>query len=156
MNDERSTECELPALAELVLSQLGPAVLNDLRDALRAEGLNPPSRWGSAEAREFVASIGFPDAFAASTQSRREAEETISGPIDLGLLHDFQKGVLKSIKKLVRRGDVRRRAVISLPTGAGKTRVTVEAAIELVLKPEGDRRSVLWIAQTGELCEQAV
>lgn len=149
-------ECELPALAELVLSQLGPAVLNDLRDALRAEGLNPPSRWGSAEAREFVASIGFPDAFAASTQSRREAEETISGPIDLGPLHEFQKGVLKSIRKLVRRGNGRRRAVISLPTGAGKTRVTVQAAIELVLKPEGDRRSVLWIAQTGELCEQAV
>ncbi|MCS6965581.1 MAG: DEAD/DEAH box helicase, partial [Candidatus Kapabacteria bacterium] len=50
----------------------------------------------------------------------------------------------------------RRRAVISLPTGAGKTRVTVEAAVRLVLKPEGQNRSVLWIAQTDELCEQAV
>lgn len=149
-------ECEPLRLAELVLSQLGPAVLADLRGTLHAEGLNPPSRWGSAEAREFVASIGFPDAFAASTQARREAEETISGPIDLGPLHDFQEDVLKSIGDLIASGNGRRRAVVSLPTGAGKTRVTVQAAIELVLKPEGGRRSVLWIAQTGELCEQAV
>jgi superfamily II DNA or RNA helicase len=34
--------------------------------------------------------------------------------------------------------------------------VTVEAAVRLVLAPEGATRSVLWIAQTDELCEQAV
>jgi superfamily II DNA or RNA helicase len=45
---------------------------------------------------------------------------------------------------------------VSLPTGGGKTRVTVEASVRLVLAPEGDRRSVIWVAQTDELCEQAV
>ncbi len=43
----------------------------------------------------------------------------------------------------------------SLPTGAGKTRVTIEALIDAM--NEGELGSpVLWVAQTGELCEQAV
>jgi superfamily II DNA or RNA helicase len=123
---------------------------------LEAEGLKPPARWRTSEARAFVASIGFPEEYAASTEGRREPEEMISGPIDLPPLHDFQEEVLAGIRALLALGTGRRRAVISLPTGGGKTRVTVEAAVSLVLKPEGERRSVLWIAQTDELCEQAV
>jgi superfamily II DNA or RNA helicase len=42
-----------------------------------------------------------------------------------------------------------------LPTGAGKTRVAAEAVVRLVLRGNG-RRTALWIAQTDELCEQAV
>ena len=34
--------------------------------------------------------------------------------------------------------------------------MTVQAAVQLVLAPENTTRSVLWIAQTDELCEQAV
>lgn len=49
----------------------------------------------------------------------------------------------------------RRRAVVSLPTGGGKTRVAAEAVVRLVLRGDG-RRTALWIAQTDELCEQAV
>jgi superfamily II DNA or RNA helicase len=49
-----------------------------------------------------------------------------------------------------------RRCVVSLPTGGGKTRVTVQAAVELVLKSDSKPRIVLWVAQTDELCEQAV
>lgn len=45
------------------------------------------------------------------------------------------------------------RAVLSLPTGSGKTRVAVEAAVVGALRKG---TSVLWIAQTDELCEQAV
>jgi superfamily II DNA or RNA helicase len=71
-------------------------------------------------------------------------------------LHDFQEEVMEGISALIPRDNFRRRAVVSLPTGGGKTRVTVQAAVELVLKPEGERRSVVWIAQTDELCEQAV
>ncbi len=143
-------------LAELTLAQLGPATLTALKDTLAEEGLKPPSRWNTAEARVFVASIGFPDEFATSPESRREAEEFISGPIDLPLLHDFQVEVRDGIRDLVASCTTRRRAVVSLPTGGGKTRVTVEATVLLVLKPEGERRSVVWVAQTDELCEQAV
>lgn len=148
--------CPLPTLSELTLAQLGPATLTTLKDTLKAEGLNPPSRWNTVEARSFVASIGFPEEFAASPETRREPEEYISGPIELPSLHDFQNEVLTGIRNLISSGTKRRRAVVSLPTGGGKTRVTVEGAVLLVLKPEGDSRTVLWVAQTDELCEQAV
>jgi superfamily II DNA or RNA helicase len=149
-------ECNGLKLAELTLAQLGPATLNTLKNTLTAEGLNPPGRWNTAEARAFVASIGFPESFAASADVRRESEEIITGPIYLPSLHDFQEEVLDGIKALISVGRTRRRAVVSLPTGGGKTRVTVEAAVRLVLRPEGDCRSIIWVAQTDELCEQAV
>jgi superfamily II DNA or RNA helicase len=149
-------QCTPIQLAGLALAQLGPAILTTLKDTLEAEGLKPPTRWNTAEARGFVASIGFPEEFAASPEVRRESEEFISGPIDLPPRHDFQEEVYEGIRALVASGTTRRRAVVSLPTGGGKTRVTVEAAVLLVLKPESDRRSVIWVAQTDELCEQAV
>lgn len=143
-------------LAELVLAQLGPATLSALKETLEEEGLKPPGRWNTAEARTFVASIGFPVEYAASPVTRREAEDSISGPIPLGKLHDFQTEVFEGLSKLVGAGTGRRRAVVSLPTGGGKTRVTAQAAVDLVLKPERANRRVIWVAQTDELCEQAV
>lgn len=143
-------------LADLVLGQLGPAALSKLRATLEAEGLQPPEKWGTAQAREFIAAIGFPADFASSAEAPRESEELISGPIELLPLHDFQEEVFRSVQLLLESGSQRRRAVISLPTGAGKTRVMVEAAVRLVLTPKGNKRSVIWIAQTDELCEQAV
>ncbi len=149
-------QCTPQQLAELVLAQLGPAALAALRDTLQAEGLQPPARWNSAAALAFVAAIGFPPEFASAAEARREPEELISGPIELPPLHDFQQEVFDGLSALVASGTQRRRTVVSLPTGGGKTRVTVEAAVRLVLAPEGTTRSVLWIAQTDELCEQAV
>jgi superfamily II DNA or RNA helicase len=63
---------------------------------------------------------------------------------------------MQGIQTLLASGRKRRRAVLSLPTGGGKTRVMVEASVRLVLTAEGDSRSVVWVAQTDELCEQAV
>lgn len=149
-------QCRPQQLAELVLAQLGPAALTALRDTLHAEGLQPPARWNMSAALAFVATIGFPPEFSSSAEARREPEELISGPIELPPLHDFQLEMFEGLRALLASSTRRRRAVISLPTGGGKTRVTVEAAVRLVLAPEGATRSVLWIAQTDELCEQAV
>ena len=149
-------QCTLLELAELTLAQLGPSTLTTLKEALEEEGLKPPTRWGTAQARAFVVAIGFPEEFAASPATRREAEEYISGPIELPPLHDFQQEVFDGVRALLASGTTRRRAVVSLPTGGGKTRVTVESAVRLVLAPASDRHSVIWIAQTDELCEQAV
>ncbi len=150
------SDCSPQGIAELVLAMRGPTILQDIRSTLEAEGLCPPSRWGGDEARAFVVAIGFPDAFAAAPQAKREAEEGISGPIRLPPLHDFQDDVFTGLRELIESASGRRRAVVSLPTGGGKTRVTVQAAVDLVLKPESGKRSVLWVAQTDELCEQAV
>lgn len=145
-------------IARLAVALLGPSLLQEeaIISGIDAADLRPPARWGSAEARAFVAALGFPDAYAESQGTRREPEILVSGPIPLPPLHDYQIGVRDGLAGLIGSGDGRRRAVVSLPTGGGKTRVTVQAAVELVLKPKGPKRSVLWIAQTDELCEQAV
>ncbi|GAB2587620.1 hypothetical protein GCM10027034_20030 [Ramlibacter solisilvae] len=142
-------------LAEATIAFHGPSVLSALSAALDAEGLDPPRRWSSAEARAFVESIGFPPEFAASPNARRDPEEIVVGPFDLAPLHDFQQEVFEGLQELCGSKSMRRRAVVSLPTGGGKTRVTVEAAVRLVLAPPGHARCVIWIAQTDELCEQA-
>lgn len=150
------SKCSLDDLARVVLGHFGPSVLSALSETLKAEGLAPPSRWGTAEAREFVRQLGFPEEFGAARSARREPEEWSQGPFPLPPLHDFQVEVRDGIKTMMDREESGRRAVISLPTGGGKTRVTVESAVEFTLKPESPRRGVLWIAQTDELCEQAV
>ncbi|MDR0535236.1 MAG: DEAD/DEAH box helicase family protein [Puniceicoccales bacterium] len=154
--DSLLQEMEPLRLAEIALSQLGVATLNKLADALEKHGLNPPQRWGGDVAREFVEAIGFPPEYATASGRKRAAEEFVSGPFILPPLHDFQEEVHANLEELIKRHHSRRRAIVSLPTGGGKTRVTVEAAVKFVLKPESKNRNVIWVAQTDELCEQAV
>ena len=142
-------------IAGLVLAVHGPALLSKIQGALADNGLLPPKRWGGSQAQQFVLDLGFPIEFASSVRKKREPEILINGPINLPDLHNYQKDILGSIEKLLTGTKRRRRAVISLPTGAGKTRVAAQAVVELVLKGAG-ARSALWVAQTDELCEQAV
>ncbi len=142
-------------IAELSLAVHGPAILSRLRETLAAQGLDPPKRWGGEKARTFVVDVGFPLEFASTASGRRDAELAVSGPIKLPRLHDYQQEILRDIERLLASGIARRRAVVSLPTGGGKTRVAAEAVVRFVLRADR-RRSVLWIAQTDELCEQAV
>lgn len=148
--------CDGVELAELVRKHHGVATLYALRDSLGH--LDPPPRWNTGPAFIFVADLGFPEEYAKSANPKRDPEKLVDGPINLPPLHDYQEEVKSGIEGLLSNGEKRRRAVVSLPTGAGKTRVTVESAVEFVLKPAGGKRSrsVLWVAQSDELCEQAV
>ncbi len=141
--------------SRLALAVVGPSILAKLTDRLAAQGLVPPQRWGGEPARLFVLELGFPAEFAASASVKREPELTISGPIDLPDLHDYQDEILEALRELLDSRSGRRRAVVSLPTGGGKTRVAAEAVVKLVLN-NSEKRTALWVAQTDELCEQAV
>lgn len=142
-------------VAELALFVHGPGMLREMVGQGVLAHLNPPDRFGGSKARDFVRRHGLPEEFASSPSTRPGSEEIIRGPSNLPPLHDYQEEVVDGIRELLESGAGRRRAVISLPTGAGKTRVAVEAAVTLVMK-SADRRAVLWIAQKEELCEQAV
>ena len=99
-------------------------------------------------------SLGFPPEFGASRLARRPVELWASGPMPLGDLHDYQERLIAELGTLIgAHGTHPVRAVVSLPTGSGKTRVAVETAVKSAL---GNGETVLWIAQTDELCEQAV
>jgi hypothetical protein len=142
------------ALARLALAIHGPTVLAVLAQCLEQEGLAPPHRWGTQDAFDFAMALGFPPEFGGSRTARRSAELWASGPMPLGPLHDYQEQLITQLSELIGEHTTRpARAVLSLPTGSGKTRVAVETAVDSALDKG---TSVLWIAQTDELCEQAV
>lgn len=142
-------------VAEMALAVYGVETLREFRDDLEHNGLEPPRMWnGSHAARVFVKRLGFPKEFAGFEQSRRVPLWTVDGPPDLPALHDFQKQITGEIRQLVR-SDSGKRGLLSLPTGAGKTRVAVEALVDAVKAGELTG-PILWVAQSDELCEQAV
>lgn len=142
-------------VARLALAMHGADTLREFRNELAERGLAPPSQWaGSRSARMFVRELGFPPEFAGREQTRRDPWLEVEGRPDLPVLHDFQELIAQRIRDLLV-GRPSLRGLVSLPTGAGKTRVVVEALVRALA--EGRIGGpILWIAQTDELCEQAV
>jgi len=143
-------------VAELVLASYGPATLGAMLKAGLLQESNPPARFGGRKALDYVRRHGLPIEFATSSSARLNAHELVRGPSKLPPLHDYQEDINQSVEALLSQGPGRRRAVISLPTGGGKTRVAVQSAVSNVLTRDDREASVLWIAQGEELCEQAV
>jgi superfamily II DNA or RNA helicase len=143
-------------IGELALAVYGVDVLRVFRSELEDAGLEPPRQWaGSQAALKFVRRIGFPREFAGFEHPRRSPLLEVEGPPNVPDLHTYQREIVDGLRSLLR-GDLDgRRAMISLPTGAGKTRVAVEAIIE-ALQHDGLTGPILWVAQSDELCEQAV
>ena len=143
-------------LAELAMVVYGVDLLQTFKEELERAGLEPPQRWaGSSRARRFVRELGFDRPYAGYEQSRRAPLLNVDGPSVLPKLHDFQRGIRDRIRDLLRGSEDERRGLLSLPTGAGKTRIAVQAMVES--HKEGDLEgAILWIAQSDELCEQAV
>ena len=143
-------------VAELLLATYGPATLAVMLKAGLLKESNPPARFGGRKAQDYVRRHGLPVEFSESRSARLNSHELVRGPSNLPALHDYQQDIDKSVKDLLDQGKGRRRAVISLPTGGGKTRVAVQSAVTHVLAVEERAPKVLWIAQGEELCEQAV
>jgi superfamily II DNA or RNA helicase len=142
-------------IAELFVAAHGIDCLKRLNTELEAAGLQPPRTWsGSAAAVEFVRDLGVPREFAGFEQSRRSPFLAVEGPIELKPLHSFQQVVSGRMRELIEEGE-NKRGLLSLPTGAGKTRVAVQSLIESISAGHING-PILWVAQTDELCEQAV
>jgi superfamily II DNA or RNA helicase len=142
-------------LARLILSVYGVSALRELRPWLAAAGLQPPTRWaGSPSAIAFTRDLGFPDAFAGSHETKRTPWMDVDGPIDLNPLHPFQMTIAERIGEFLRRQRPGR-GFVSLPTGAGKTRVVTESLVR-EFRNGTLTETILWIADRDELCEQAV
>ena len=126
---------------------------------LELDDLAPPSRWaGSPRAVEFVQSLGFAPEWAGERQARRAPFIEVEGPFSLPELHRYQHHIVGNVIDTLGRGRTdgnARRGMISLPTGAGKTRVTVQAIIQAI-RDGVYTGGVLWVADRDELCEQAV
>lgn len=115
----------------------------------------PASFTGASTAVAFVADLRFPDAFAGFRAPSLEPRIDVDGPRHFPRLHDYQERLAANVFTMLDR-IVPQRGMLSLPTGAGKTRVTAEAVIRWVKQVGRLDGPILWIAQTEELCEQAV
>ena len=114
----------------------------------------PGGRW----ARTFTKAFNFPEIFAGIPSSgSRPSIEDIERPPIIKEMQDFQVNIMSQVMLLLKeRNGKKNRGIIHLPTGAGKTRIVVEALVECWKNRTDNMRYMLWIAQTDELCEQAV
>lgn len=113
---------------------------------------HPGKRW----ARHFISVLGFPDVFAGlSGLPGGPSVEDVEPHVPLKALADFQENLREQVFDLLSAPEGSNRAILTLPTGAGKTRTTVEALVDWWIGPRVGN-FILWIAQSDELCEQAV
>jgi DNA repair protein RadD len=122
-------------------------------DDLLKRGWMPGGLW----ARKFTNAFGFPEIFAGIRSSPSLLPyENIEAPVKLSDLEDFQENIKCQIMSLLtEQQGIKNRGIMRLPTGAGKTRVMIEALIELWNNRNSESKYILWVGQTEELCEQA-
>lgn len=156
--DRRGTKEEL-ALA-LVLRHGRDLLRNpEIRHTLaRTRDLDAPRRWqaGKPAALEFVQRLGLPVEFAGErTPEKKEDFEYFEPRYEPPTLEDFQREVSLELLRTLHRSSGR--AIVTLPTGAGKTLVAVETIKDWLTANfnDGPAQGVLWLAHTEELCEQA-
>jgi superfamily II DNA or RNA helicase len=110
---------------------------------------------GDNKSRQIVNQVQLPESFAGAKGQSLDPVIVIDGPSDFPRLHDYQERLATNMFDLLTRYRAAK-AMLCLPTGAGKTRVAAEAVIRVIKEQGLSGRPVLWIAQTEELCEQAV
>lgn len=143
-------------LFDIVGNLHGTSLLKVLKPALEEAGIETPDQFrGGRSAQEFVKELGFSPGMAGQKKKRKPEREEIVGPVPLSPLHDYQESTSRKICQLLSRGSQYTRGLVQLPTGAGKTRVAVESVIQDITDSAG-QRLVVWIAQSEELCEQAI
>ncbi|WP_315913287.1 DEAD/DEAH box helicase [Arthrobacter sp. lap29] len=144
------------AIPKIFLDVHGSDALKELSDDLAAKSLVIPQNWaGSSSAKKFVRDLGFDAQFAGEREATIPNSELVLGRPGLKPLHDYQESASEEIRKILRtEGGSSGKAMIELPTGAGKTRVAVESIVKSFLAEE-IQGPILWIAPTAELCEQA-
>ncbi|MFD3591473.1 DEAD/DEAH box helicase [Nocardia sp. NPDC058640] len=153
---EGGEEHDVDRLAQLALNAHDDLVLKVYAKEIARNVPDCPSSFNGGErARQFVAGLGISGDFAGSQAPKLDPRETVQGPKDFPALHPYQEKVADRLVQMLC-SSTPRRGMLSLPTGAGKTRVAAEGVIRWVRESGVPRGPILWIAQTEELCEQAV
>ncbi|MHB2015962.1 MAG: DEAD/DEAH box helicase [Candidatus Xenobia bacterium] len=112
---------------------------------------------GKGWARHFVRTLQLPEVLCGVPGPGQPPPfEVIPGYTPLPLLHPYQENLRDKLIKVLNAPTGENRAILSLPTGAGKTRTAVEAIVQEMITGDWTGATFLWIAQSEELCEQAL
>ena len=107
--------------------------------------------------KDFVKATGFPIIFSGVKQhNTSETVVEVHPKIRVPQLADFQKHLKEEMLTVLDKENSKTRCIVTLPTGGGKTRVAVEAFIDWMIPRFADGQYLVWIAQSEELCEQAI
>ncbi len=148
------------SVAELFLTVYGSDSLRILADRFREEGFSDvPTAWaGTPAAISWVRKMGFGTEFAGQRNRTSPDEFVVAGAVRLNSLHKFQKKISEDLRTVLTQPSPdgpAQKGMVELPTGAGKTRVATETVLKL-FADDVLSGTILWIAQSAELCEQAV
>lgn len=166
-----------PSLRALIIRSLSGKKWEQLREAYRGHGSTRAAslhggasqqgkgaqvvasywRQGGRWAHAFCRICELPEVLAARRADVLPEDEIVESATPLPPLHTYQREVYAAQRALLRSGRAGENAVLSLPTGAGKTRVTVEALVDHLASQERDSRRnvVLWLSHSDELLRQA-
>jgi superfamily II DNA or RNA helicase len=148
------------SVAELFRTVYGSDSVKQLQENFRQLGFpDVPTTWaGGAPTISWLRKMGFGAEYAGRRDEPQVNEFVVPGAVKLNPLHEFQRRISEELQEVITHtgADGRsKKAMVELPTGSGKTRVASETVLRLFI--EGKLRGpVLWIAQSQELCEQAV
>lgn len=163
---------EVRQFREYLLRQLSKQELADLynRNPAQNKKITSPSymikplvqkKWkmGGTWPRDFVRTLGFPIIFSGISIPKSNSTEAV---VDIEPrkivppLADFQLKLKEKMLAVLNLKGEKTRCVVTLPTGGGKTRIAVESFIEWMQVRFAEGKFLLWIAQSEELCEQAI
>ncbi|WP_062355841.1 DEAD/DEAH box helicase [Herbidospora yilanensis] len=153
---EKGKPADDKRVAQLFSDAHGSDVLRVLRKDIEAVLPEAAASFrGDNASVRVVNDLGLPDDYAGARSETLPPVVRVDGPTAFPRLHDYQERLAQKTFDLLTRWDAPR-AMLCLPTGAGKTRVAAEAVIRVVKERGLGGRPILWIAQSEELCEQAV
>lgn len=113
---------------------------------------------GGSWPKAFMANSGIDSFFGGKKNNviRYEDYEDVEPYMRLPQLVNYQLYLKDELKKALKEHGDDAKCLISLPTGSGKTRIAVEAYTEFLRPRFFEGKYLIWIAQSEELCEQAV
>jgi len=149
---------------ELFLRTLPESKLNGLANDLKIEVNNKTyiliaklmasKPWGpSSKLLRVFKDMGFDESFLPFYTNRHKATEKIDVFETPPELFEYQKEVVRELVKNIEKSTDK--ALVQLPTGSGKTRIMMEAIQQLTATHKSSN-TVLWLAHSEELLEQAI
>ena len=111
-------------------------------------------KWGNNEETKIVIDfLKLPEEYLPSVEKKLDNIENVEMPkTPFKILKDFQIRIFESSMSKLK--NPIQRFIIQMPTGSGKTRTTMEIIASQLNNNPG--KSVMWVANSEELCEQAV